>query len=145
MRALSIMAVTLVVLASPVTAQDVDPHAMLDRLRSAPKPEGQKDLDTLALASAQREKADSMTERTNGLWQSWVVAICQGCGVRERQYSKADDRALEDRAGWQSPGDTRREAHKAKPTAGRIVIRPFAMLEERKPAIVIVGRHGAEP
>lgn len=40
----------------------------------------QSDLDTFVLASAHRERAESMQEKTNGLWQSWVVSVCDGCG-----------------------------------------------------------------
>lgn len=40
----------------------------------------QPDLDTFVLASAHRERAESMQEKTNGLWQSWVVSVCDGCG-----------------------------------------------------------------
>lgn len=46
---------------------------------SGPAPKQATDLDTLKLASAHREKPQSMDERTNGLWQSWLVSICQGC------------------------------------------------------------------
>ncbi|GLS44759.1 hypothetical protein GCM10007884_27470 [Methylobacterium brachythecii] len=84
-------------------------------------------------------------ERTNGLWQSWVVAICQGCGVRERQYTAEDDRALEDRAGWRSPVYAKKEPRSSKTIAASIVVRPFAMLEEGKPAIVIVKRATTQP
>ena len=135
MRSLPAIAATLLISIAPASAQEVNPQAMLDRLHSAPRPDGQKDLDTRALASAQRAKADSVTERTNGLWQSWVVAICQGCGVKERQYAAEDDRALEDRAGWRSPANARKEPHSSKAAASRIIIRPFAMREEGMPAL----------
>ena len=46
--------------------------------RAAPAPT--KDLDTLQLASAHRERAASVDEKTNGLWQSWTTSICEGCG-----------------------------------------------------------------
>lgn len=52
----------------------------LDELRTAAEPKKQSDLDTVALASAHREQAKSADERTNGLWQSWVVSVCDGCG-----------------------------------------------------------------
>jgi hypothetical protein len=52
----------------------------LDSLSYAAKPEKQADLDTFALASAHRERAESVQEKTNGLWQSWLVSVCAGCG-----------------------------------------------------------------
>jgi hypothetical protein len=52
----------------------------LDELRTATEPKKQADLDTVALASAHREHAKSVEEKTNGLWQSWVVSVCDGCG-----------------------------------------------------------------
>ncbi|MCJ2081868.1 hypothetical protein [Methylobacterium sp. J-090] len=52
----------------------------LDELRYAATPRQAKDLDTLKLASAQRQRAESVSEKTNGLWQSWIVSICEGCG-----------------------------------------------------------------
>ena len=52
----------------------------LDELRTATEPRQQSDLDTFALASAHRERARSMEEKTDGLWQSWVVSVCKGCG-----------------------------------------------------------------
>jgi len=55
-------------------------HRVLDELRTSPKPVEQGDLNTFTLASAHRERAASMEEKTNGLWQSWLVSICQGCG-----------------------------------------------------------------
>lgn len=58
------------------------PHGKRDAssngLRTAAKP--QADLDTLKLASAQRERARSVDEKTSGLWQSWLVSVCDGCG-----------------------------------------------------------------
>lgn len=52
----------------------------LDELRTATEPRQQSDLDTFALASAHRGRARSMEEKTDGLWQSWVVSVCKGCG-----------------------------------------------------------------
>lgn len=52
----------------------------LDELHTATEPQKQSDLDTVALASAHREQAKSVDEKTSGLWQSWVVSVCQGCG-----------------------------------------------------------------
>ncbi|MDF2598177.1 MAG: hypothetical protein K0Q54_1000 [Methylobacterium brachiatum] len=52
----------------------------LDELRTLAEPRQQSDLDTLPLASAHRERARSAQERTDGLWQSWLVSVCDGCG-----------------------------------------------------------------
>ncbi|QGY04592.1 hypothetical protein MMSR116_23790 [Methylobacterium mesophilicum SR1.6/6] len=52
----------------------------LDELRTPSEPKKQPDLDTFALASAHRERAESAQEKTNGLWQSWLVSVCDGCG-----------------------------------------------------------------
>ncbi|TXN01546.1 hypothetical protein FV242_18245 [Methylobacterium sp. WL64] len=52
----------------------------LDELRTATEPRQQSGLDTFALASAHREQAKSAAEKTDGLWQSWVVSVCKGCG-----------------------------------------------------------------
>ena len=52
----------------------------LNELRAATTPKQVQDLDTIQLASAHRERAASTDEKTNGLWQSWSVSICEGCG-----------------------------------------------------------------
>ena len=65
-------------------------HADLDALAAAPVPEQRTDLDTYKLASAHRERAESVQERTNGLWQSWVVSICEGCGPQVSSYKNRD-------------------------------------------------------
>lgn len=52
----------------------------LDELRTLAEPKQQSDLDTLPLASAHREQARSAQEKTDGLWQSWLVSVCDGCG-----------------------------------------------------------------
>ncbi|KAB1073859.1 hypothetical protein [Methylobacterium planeticum] len=54
--------------------------ARLNVLRAAPEPKQAKDIDTLQLASAQRVRAASVQEKTEGLWQSWTTSICEGCG-----------------------------------------------------------------
>ena len=58
------------------TSNDVQ----LNELRSAPIPNQVNNLDTLQLASAHRDRAASVDEKTNGLWQSWTTSICEGCG-----------------------------------------------------------------
>lgn len=78
----------LISLGSPALAQSAPPgrfgggqnDTLLNELRTAPVPKQAPDLDTMQLASAQRERAASMEEKTNGLWQSWTMSICEGCG-----------------------------------------------------------------
>jgi len=65
---------------APAIRAALKPDVQLDELRTASEPKTQSDLDTVALASAHREQAKSADERTNGLWQSWVVSVCAGCG-----------------------------------------------------------------
>lgn len=69
---------------TPVASTPVGPperrDVQLDELRTAAEPQKQSDLDTVALASAHREQAKSVEEKTNGLWQSWLVSVCDGCG-----------------------------------------------------------------
>ncbi len=67
-------------LAVPAKPQASVDDIRLNELRSAPAPKHAKDLDTLQLASAQRERVASVEEKTNGLWQSWLVSVCEGCG-----------------------------------------------------------------
>ncbi|MCJ2013866.1 hypothetical protein [Methylobacterium sp. J-076] len=55
----------------------------LDELRARAAPPMQSDLNTVELASAHREQARSMEEKTDGLWQSWLVSVCDGCGDRK--------------------------------------------------------------
>lgn len=65
---------------APAVRAAVKPDVQLDELRTASEPKTQSDLNTVALASAHREEAKSADEKTNGLWQSWVVSVCDGCG-----------------------------------------------------------------
>ncbi|MGU3360356.1 hypothetical protein ACLBWX_08495 [Methylobacterium sp. M6A4_1b] len=86
-------------LGAPALAQSSAPvpggggkiDAELGELRAAPVPSQAKDLDTLQLASAQRERAASVEEKTNGLWQSWTVSICEGCGTTPSYKTTIDD------------------------------------------------------
>ncbi|MEA1833460.1 hypothetical protein U8607_15350 [Methylobacterium durans] len=71
--------------ATGASAQTEDQPRRLD-VPSGPATKQQPDLDTLKLASAHRERAQSVQERTNGLWQSWLVSICEGCGPSGRPY-----------------------------------------------------------
>ena len=52
----------------------------LEEFRTATEPRQQSELDTFALASAHREQAKSAAEKTDVVWQSWVVSVCKGCG-----------------------------------------------------------------
>lgn len=122
-----------------VSAQEGPANAVLDQLHAAPRPKAQPDLDTVQLAAAHRERAASHDERTNGLWQSWVVAICKGCGVRERQHSDQDVKELVRRSTGNgridSPGNP---PTAAKPSAPRTV-NPMNAIESRGPGLSMVS------
>jgi hypothetical protein len=66
--------------ALPTTASPQKRDVRLDELRAGAEPKKQSDLNTFELASAHRERAESAQEKTNGLWQSWLVSVCEGCG-----------------------------------------------------------------
>ncbi|KAB1068732.1 hypothetical protein [Methylobacterium planeticum] len=72
--------------------------AKLNELRAAPEPKPAKDIDTLQLASAHRERAESVREKTEGLWQSWTTSICEGCGDTP-SYRKTIEKDFADRKG----------------------------------------------
>ncbi|WCS28896.1 hypothetical protein LOK46_32410 (plasmid) [Methylobacterium sp. NMS14P] len=78
--------------ALPTRAPLQKPDVRLDELRAATEPKKQSDLNTFELASAHRERAESAQEKTDGLWQSWLVSVCDGCG--DQKSAKA--RRLED-------------------------------------------------
>lgn len=64
----------------------------LDELRTLAPPKQQADLDTLPLASAHREQARSAQDKTDGLWQSWLVSVCDGCGDQKpARHLKLED------------------------------------------------------
>ena len=65
--------------------------AKLNELRAAPEPKKQSDLDTVRLATAPRERAASVEEKTNGLWQSWLTSVCEGCGDTPSYRKTVDD------------------------------------------------------
>ena len=100
MRLFAISSVAIICLAIPAIAQDkavrtLNPTLQLEtearqkpEVRPEPTVKSQTDLDTLQLASAHREQAESMREKTNGLWQSWLVSICEGCGPERTPYFK---------------------------------------------------------
>lgn len=68
----------------------------LGELRTMAPPQQQSDLNTVQLASAHRERAKSVEEKTDGLWQSWLVSVCEGCGdqkpARALRYEEWPDR-----------------------------------------------------
>ncbi len=82
--------------ALPPEAAPHKPDVRLDELRALAPPAQQGDLNTGDLASAHRERAKSMAEKTDGLWQSWLVSVCEGCGdqkpARALRYEEWPDR-----------------------------------------------------
>lgn len=84
------------------------------------EPRQQSDLDTVALASAHRERAESIQEKTTGLWQSWLVSVCDGCG--DQKPAKA--LKLEDWPYRPAPVTTGSILHKALPVAARPDAKP---------------------
>lgn len=78
---------------APRTIDRETGQRILDEIRASPKPAEQTDLNTFVLASAHRERAASVQERTNGLWQSWLVSICQGCGADRMPAADTDGSA----------------------------------------------------
>lgn len=82
----------------PAHAGDSRKDTQLNELRAAPVPRQGRDLDTLQLASAQRERAISIEEKTNGLWQSWTMSICEGCG-NTPSYRKTIDENFKNQKG----------------------------------------------
>lgn len=89
----------LTVLSVPAFAQsrpsvrfgDGQNNTQLKELHTTPVPKQASDLDTLRFASAQRKKAVSIEEKTNGLWQSWTMSICEGCGNTPSYKKTVDD------------------------------------------------------
>ena len=94
-------AATLMFVMGPSFAQD-DNNARLEELEASTKTPEQTDLDTFKLASAHREKAGSMREKTNGLWQSWLVSICEGCGPERQPYFKRSYSQISDKSAAKS-------------------------------------------
>ena len=100
MRLAAIVSLCSICIAVQANAQDdksqnINPGVSVETnvdQKSAAKPEPeikqQADLDTFQLASAHRERAESMREKTNGLWQSWLVSVCEGCGPERTPYFK---------------------------------------------------------
>ncbi|MCJ2107989.1 hypothetical protein MKK70_21935 [Methylobacterium sp. E-041] len=100
MRLAAIVSLCSICVAAQALAQDdksgdINPGVRIESdvdQKPAAKPEPeikqQADLDTFQLASAHRERAESMREKTNGLWQSWLVSVCEGCGPERTPYFK---------------------------------------------------------
>ena len=86
-------------LPNPPAAAPITRDVRLDELRTLAEPNQQPDLDTLSLASAHREQARSAQEKTDGLWQSWLVSVCNGCGDQKpAQAQKLEDWPTRDAA-----------------------------------------------
>ena len=115
--ALAIMSATVLYgSAGPANAQaEPDSKVALEELRTAPKPKQQTDLDTIQLASAHRERAESVQEKTNGLWQSWLVSICQGCGPNQKSTKEIYRDSLAVRGGAPGTGPSVDTAEVARP------------------------------
>jgi len=96
MRLLTV-ATVLIFVTAPSLAQEAD-GARLKELEASTKTPQQTDLDTFKIASAHRERADSMREKTNGLWQSWLVSICEGCGPERQPYFKRSSAQVSEKA-----------------------------------------------
>ena len=122
-----------------VSAQEKPASTILNELSALPKARAQGDLDTTQLAAAQRARATSSEERTNGLWQSWVVAICQGCGVRERQYSPQDEDVVVGKRGDGRTAVSRTDAPVAVRTAAARRINPVDAIEGRGPGLFVAS------
>ncbi|WP_264045106.1 hypothetical protein [Methylobacterium flocculans] len=96
MRLLS-AATVLIFVTGPSLAQESD-GARVNELEASTKLTQQLDLDTFKIASVHRERAESMREKTNGLWQSWLVSICEGCGPERQPYFKRSPTQVSEKA-----------------------------------------------
>ena len=122
----------------PATTGSLTPEAeaqksdvRLNELRALAAPAQQTDLDTVQLASAHRERAKSMEEKTDGLWQSWLVSVCQGCGdqkpVRALRYEDWPNRDVPLTPGPSGAG--RADARDPAPQGASVAARPHTRLE----------------
>jgi len=94
--------------AAPIAPAVGKGDVKLDELRTLAEPKQQSDLDTLPLASAHREQASSAQERTDGLWQSWLVSVCAGCGDQKPARAlKLEDWPNREAAATPGAGDRR--------------------------------------
>ena len=115
----------------PVVASPEKRAVQLKELQSAPLPKQQPDLDPVALASAHREEAKSMEEKTNGLWQSWLVSVCDECGNQKPAKAlKVEDWPSRDAPATTGSVDQKAPAAQASHTeAKRVEIRHHGSLE----------------
>lgn len=105
----------------------------------------QADLDTVKLAAAHREQAKSTDERTNGLWQSWLVSICKGCGDLPPARQHVEEQARRDAATSLRTTERQRPPEEAKPVAGREGDRGEARIPESDLSDQAVDRIRATP
>ena len=132
---LALVIAALVCVAGPALAQSNN-DATLNELQAAAKPAQQKDLDTFKLASAHRERAESMREKTNGLWQPWLVSICEGCGPERQPYSTrpwslVSEKAAPNAVAVQKPTTEAPKAAAVKPQKSRGATSLLANLSDR--------------
>ena len=115
----------------PVTRAPAKRDVQLDELRTLAEPRQQSDLDTRPLASAHREQAQSAQEKTDGLWQSWLVSVCEGCGNQKPTRAlKLED--WPNRQAAAAPDAVDRRPHPTRVRAAEIrraAFRPHGTLE----------------
>lgn len=117
----------------PVGARPDKRDVRLEELQSAlhRQPQQQTDLDTVALASAHRAQAQSMAEKTDGLWQSWLVSVCDGCGDQKPARAlKLEDWPNRNALATTGSIDHRAAAEKPRQVeAKRVEVRHYGSLE----------------
>lgn len=119
---------------APAGGTDAGPakrDVRLEELRALAPPPQQPDLNTVDLASAHRERARSVEEKTDGLWQSWLVSVCEGCGdqrpARSLRYEEWPDRGAPLTTGSFRKGTS--EGRSAPPQGTRTAPVSFGSLE----------------
>ncbi len=102
----------------PVDVWQKTRDVRLDELRMTAEPQRQTDLDTVALASAPREQAKSMEEKTTGLWRSWLTSVCDGCGDQKPAKAlKPEDWPMRDKLATTGSVDHKSAQDKVQPDA----------------------------
>lgn len=95
----------------------------LGELHTMAPPQQQTDLNTVELASAHRERAKSVEEKTDGLWQSWLVSVCEGCGdqrpARAQRYEEWPDRNVPTTTGSIEEKTTKAPPANGQPASAR--------------------------